>query len=123
MSFLSRLWRSAEPTGTPSDPFKLPAEEETSDTSDEPAKYELVVLNDDAHTFEYVMEVFHDLLGISWDTGYGMAETIHLHGWRVVFTGTWQEVMQKRAEIMARGPDLRLPNSTGPLRVEIHEVE
>ena len=121
MSFLSRLWRSSEPAGTPNAPYELPAEDAPLDQSELPI-YGLVVLNDDTHTFDYVISLFHDVFGISPDTGYGMAETIHLQGWRVVFTGTWQEVVQKRAEVLAYGPDPRMPNSTGPLKVEIHEA-
>lgn len=121
MSFLSRLWRSGTPDGTPNAPYELPAEDESQDQP-EPELFGLVLLNDDTHTFDYVITVLHNVFGISAEAGYAMAETIHLHGWRVIFTGSWQEVVQKRAEVLACGPDPRMPNSTGPLNVEIHEA-
>jgi ATP-dependent Clp protease adaptor protein ClpS len=109
------------PDHRPQEPYELPAEGEPFDLPDEPAEYDLVLLNDDAHTFEYVIALLHDLCGVPRDDGYGMTETIDYRGERVVFRGSWQEVVQKRDEVIAYGPDPRLPNSTGPLGVEIRE--
>lgn len=105
----------------PEEQYELPAEGEPLDLPDEPTEYDLVILNDDTHTFEYVIALLHDLFGVPRDDGYGMTETIDYRGERVVFTGTWKEVMQKRDEVIAYGPDPRLPNSTGPLGVQIRE--
>ena len=103
-------------------PFELPGEEPLDlPEPDESVRYDLVILNDDTHTFEYVIGLLHDVFGVSRDFGYGMAETIDYRGERVVFTGAWREVAQKRDAILAYGPDPWLPFSTGPLRVEIHE--
>jgi hypothetical protein len=102
-----------EPFDLPDEPHELPGEEELK-------TYDLVILNDDTHSFEYVMSLFHEVLGIEWDTGFGMAETIDAYGGRVVFTGTWREVKQKRGEIRAYGPD-PLTGEAEPLQVEIHE--
>jgi ATP-dependent Clp protease adaptor protein ClpS len=98
-----------EPYELPDEPDELPAEEET---------YDLVLLNDDTHSFEYVITLLHDLFGVSWDTGYGMAETIDYRGERVLFTGTRPEVELKRAEVLAYGPD-RWTGTAEPLGVEI----
>jgi ATP-dependent Clp protease adaptor protein ClpS len=110
-----------EPFDLPEEPYELPAEGKPLDLPDESAEYDLVILNDDTHTFEYVIGLLHDLFGVPWDDGFGMTETIDYRGERVVFTGTWQGVMQKRAEVIAYGPDPWLPNSTGPLKVEVRE--
>ena len=114
------------PRGTAANPYELPDEPDGSadapfDLSDGSGRYDLVILNDDTHTYEYVMALLHDLFGISWDWGFAMTETIDWRGWRVVFTGTWSEVARKRDAVLAYGPDPRLPTSTGPLQVEIRE--
>lgn len=103
--------------GDAEEPFELP-DEEPHELPDDPGEYDLVILNDDIHSAEYVVAMLHDLFGISWDFGYGMAETIDYRGERVLFTGTWQEVAQKRAEVLAYGPD-RWTGTKEPLGVEI----
>ena len=65
--------------GTSDEPYELPDEEEPLDLTDEPGQFDLVILNDDTHTYEYVIALFHDLFGISWDFGYGI-DRIHDSG-------------------------------------------
>jgi ATP-dependent Clp protease adaptor protein ClpS len=103
--------------GSVEDPYDLP-EEPSEVPAGEAATYDLVLLNDDTHSFEYVIALLHDLFGISWDTGYGMVETIDYRGERAVFTGTWQEVEEKRSEVLAYGLG-RWTRTTEPLGVEI----
>lgn len=102
-------------------PFDLPDEPLDLPEPDESVEYDLVIIDDDTHTFEYVIALLHDVFGVPWDEGFGMAETIDYRGRRVVFTGTWREVEAKRAAVAAYGPDPRLPTSTGPVNVEIQE--
>jgi ATP-dependent Clp protease adaptor protein ClpS len=113
--------------GTANNPFELPdepdgSEDDSLDLPDESTRYDLVILNDDTHSFDYVVALLRDLFGISWDTGYGMTETIDWRGERVVFTGTWDEVTQKRAGIIGYGPD-PWTGTQEPLQVEIREAE
>lgn len=113
---------SREGNGTAGSPYDLPDEPLELPGESESGTYELVLLNDDVHSFEYVIAMLHDLFGVSWDTGYGMAETIDYRGERVLFTGTWQEAEQKRAEVLAYGPD-RWTGTTEPLGVEVRRPE
>jgi ATP-dependent Clp protease adaptor protein ClpS len=82
-------------------------------------RYDLIIHNDDTHTYEYVIALLHDVFGIPPDAAYRMAKTIDRRGARVVFKGTREEVKRKRDEVTAYGPDPRVPTSTGPLLVEI----
>ena len=111
------------PYDLPEEPSELPVAEELYDLPEpeESVDYELVLLNDDMHTFEYVMALLRDVFGVPWDNGFWVAKTIDHKGRKVVFTGTWQEVARKHDEVLAYGPDPRLPFSIGPLKVEINE--
>src|SRR5262245_59077544 len=89
--------------GDAEDPFELPDEPDELPIEGEP--YDLVLLNDDTHTFEYVTALLGDLFGLPWNEGLELTLRIHERGWAVVFTGTQQEVELKRLQVLARGPD------------------
>ena len=111
------------PHDLPGEPSELPVAEELFDLP-EPEKsvdYELVLLNDETHTYEYVMAMLRDVFGVPWDNGFWMAKTINYKGRLVVFTGALKEVERKRDQVLAYGPDSRLPFSIGPLKVDINE--
>jgi len=116
MGILSWIFRTGgrgaeEPYDLPDEPDEFPIEGDP---------YELILLNDDTHTFEYVIALLGDLFGLSVEEGFALAQEIHERGWAVVFTGTRQEVELKRLQVLACGPDNLMWNSEGPLEVEIH---
>lgn len=82
-------------------------------------RYDLVVLNDDAHTYDYVVSLLREVFEVSEARALAFARAIDRTGRAVVFTGTLDEATRKRDEILARGPDSRLARSVGPLVVEI----
>jgi ATP-dependent Clp protease adaptor protein ClpS len=84
-------------------------------------KYSLIVLNDDTHTYDYVVRLLQEVLGVSAERATAFALAIDKTGRAVVFTGSLDEVTRKRDLILARGPDASEPRSTGPLGVDVVE--
>ena len=68
-------------------------------------------MNDEDHTFEYVIELLAKLFGHSRTHGEQLAHTIHNQGRAVVYTTHKEKAELKREQIIAYGPDPRLPHS------------
>jgi ATP-dependent Clp protease adaptor protein ClpS len=77
--------------------------------------YHVIILNDEEHTFEYVIELLAKLFGHSRTKGEALAWTIHTQGRAVVFTTHKELAELKREQVLAYGPDPRMSKSKGPL--------
>lgn len=77
--------------------------------------YHVIVMNDDDHSFEYVIEMLAKLFGHGVTTAEVMAWTIHTQGRAIVLTTHKELAELKRDQVLAYGPDPRLSRSTGPL--------
>jgi len=77
--------------------------------------YNVVVLNDEEHTFEYVIELLTKLFGHSVDAAKHLTWTIHTTGRAIVYTTHKELAELKREQVLAYGPDPRMDISKGPL--------
>ncbi len=77
--------------------------------------YHVIVLNDEEHTFEYVIEMLAKLFNHARTQGEALAWTIHTQGRAVVFTTHKELAELKRDQVLAYGPDPRMAKSKGPL--------
>ncbi len=66
----------------------------------------VVVLNDDDHSFDYVIEVFRKVFGYSTEKGYVLAKEIHETGRGIVWSGTKELAELKRDQVRSAGPDV-----------------
>ena len=75
--------------------------------------YHVIILNDDDHTIEYVVEMLQAVLGLS--AADALARTLEADstGSSNVRTCALSEAERKRDLIHAFGPDWRLPRSRG----------
>jgi ATP-dependent Clp protease adaptor protein ClpS len=81
--------------------------------------YNVVLLNDDDHTFEYVIHMLQTLFGHPVEKGYQMAVEVHTKG-RVIVLTTNKEVAElKRDQIHAFGPDPLLDRCKGSMSADI----
>jgi ATP-dependent Clp protease adaptor protein ClpS len=83
-------------------------------TKDELSKlYHVIILNDDEHTFDYVIEMLQAIFNI--DYAQALAHTMEADstGSSIVMTTHLEEAENKRDQIHAYGPDWRMPNSRG----------
>jgi ATP-dependent Clp protease adaptor protein ClpS len=67
--------------------------------------YNVVLLNDDDHTYEYVVTMLQQLFGYPREKGYLMACEVDSTGRVIVLTTTKEHAELKRDQIHAFGPD------------------
>jgi ATP-dependent Clp protease adaptor protein ClpS len=67
--------------------------------------YNVVLLNDDDHTYQYVIVMLMELFGYPMEKGYQMAEEVDKTGRVIVLTTTKEHAELKQDQIHAYGPD------------------
>jgi ATP-dependent Clp protease adaptor protein ClpS len=85
--------------------------------------FNVVLLDDDDHTYEYVVEMLRKVFGYAEQRGYDMAKTVDESG-RVIVMTTHKELAElKRDQIIGYGADPRLTRSNGPMRSVVEPAE
>lgn len=107
-----------------SDTVTLPekATEEQTRTRRQPP-YHVILLNDDDHTFDYVIRMLKELFNHPFETGYKMAKEVHEKGRVIVCTTSMERAELKRDQIHAYGKDPLLPRCKGSMSAEIEPAE
>ncbi len=75
--------------------------------------YHLIILNDEDHTIDYVVEMLQAVVGLSVPAAMSCTMEADQTGSSIVYTCALEEAEQKRDLIHAYGPDWRLPRSQG----------
>jgi len=107
-----------------SDTTTLPdveTEEKTSLRKQPP--YHVILLNDDDHSFEYVIFMMKELFGHPEPKGFDIAKTVHLKGRAIVCTTSLERAELKQEQIHAYGPDPLIPRCKGSMTAEIEPAE
>ena len=88
-------------------PITLPAlpKPELEERTKRQPPYNVVLLDDDDHTYEYVILMLQALFGYPPEKGYQMAYEVHTQGRVIVATTTKEHAELKRDQIHAFGPD------------------
>jgi ATP-dependent Clp protease adaptor protein ClpS len=107
-----------------SETITLPREQtqEEQKTKRQPP-YNVVLLNDDDHTFEYVIAMLQQLFGYPREKGYQMAYEVHTKGRVIVMTTTLEHAELKRDQIHAFGPDPLIARCKGSMSAEIEPAQ
>lgn len=77
--------------------------------------YNVIILNDEEHTFVYVIELLIKLFGHSLAAAEELTLKIHHTGRAIVYTTHKEKAELKRDQVLAYGPDPRMDLSRGPL--------
>jgi len=77
--------------------------------------FHVILLNDEDHTYDYVVEMLTKIFAMSEATAFGHAVEVDTKGTTIVLTCELERAEQKRDQIHAYGPDWRLPRSTGSM--------
>src|SRR6516162_1074468 len=93
-------------------------EKEEEKTKRQPP-YNVILLNDDDHTFEYVIAMLQKLFGYPQEKGYQMAKEVHTTGRVIVMTTTLELAELKRDQIHAFGPDPLIERCKGSMSATI----
>ena len=85
--------------------------------------YHVILLNDDDHTFEYVIRMLRQLFGHPEPKGFVMALEVHEKGKCVVLTTSLEHAELKRDQIHAFGADPLSQHSKGSMSAVIEPAE
>ncbi len=77
--------------------------------------WNVVLLDDDDHTYDYVVEMLGSVFGHSWSTAWRMAREVDGNGRAVVWSGEREVAEFKQERIHAFGADPRLERSRGSM--------
>ena len=84
--------------------------------------YNVIIWNDEEHTYEYVIELLMTLFAHPFEKAFQITDAVHHQGRGIAFT-THQELAElKRDQIHAAGADWRMDISKGPIRATIEPV-
>jgi ATP-dependent Clp protease adaptor protein ClpS len=81
--------------------------------------YDVILLDDDDHSFEYVVRMLKTLFGHPLEKGYRMAMEVHTTGRVVVATTNLEQAELKRDQIHAFGPDPLVPLCKGSMSATV----
>jgi len=107
-----------------SDTAVLPeiATEDQTDIRKQPP-YHVILLNDNDHSFDYVIRMMKELFGHPEPKGFQIATEVHEKGRAIVCTTSLERAELKRDQIHAYGPDPLIPRCKGAMSAMIEPAE
>jgi ATP-dependent Clp protease adaptor protein ClpS len=84
--------------------------------------YHLILLDDQNHTYQYVIRMLGDLFGYGPEKGFAIACVVDSRGQAVVLTAGKEEVTRKQDQIHAYGADPFMETSAGSMSAIIEPV-
>jgi len=91
--------------------------------TDSPPAWHVVLLDDDDHTYDYVMRMLGELFAHPPERAFRLAQHVDEHG-RVIVMTTHKELAElKRDQILGFGPDPLLARSAGAMSAVIEPAE
>jgi ATP-dependent Clp protease adaptor protein ClpS len=85
--------------------------------------YNVVLLDDDDHSYEYVILMLKRVFGHPVEKGYKMAQEVDATGRVVVATTNLEQAELKRDQIQAFGPDPLIPRCKGSMSATVEPAE
>ena len=85
--------------------------------------YNVVLHDDEDHSYEYVILMLKKVFGHSVNRGYEMAVEVDTKGRVVVLTTHLEEAELKRDQIQAFGPDPLIPRSKGSMSATVEPAQ
>ena len=98
---------------------------EVFDETDEQLEppYHLILLDDNEHTYHYVVLMLGAIFGYSAEKAFAIACVVDSQGQAILMTGSHDEVKAKQDLIHAFGPDPFMENCLGSMSAIIEPVE
>ena len=85
-------------------------------------RYNVILWNDDDHTYQYVIAMLMELFGYPPEKGYQMAKEVDSQGRVLVLTTTLEHAELKRDQIHAYGKDGSIKSCKGSMYATIEAV-
>ncbi|GBD24023.1 ATP-dependent Clp protease adapter protein ClpS [bacterium HR29] len=89
-------------------------QQESTGESREPL-FHLILLDDDEHTYQYVVVMLNRIFGYSPEKGFAIACMVDSQGQAIVMTGPKEQVLEKQRAIHSFGADPWMPTSKGSM--------
>ena len=86
-------------------------------------RYNVVLWNNDDHTYDYVITMLLELFAHPVEMGYLMAREVDTRGRVIVLTTTLEHAELKRDQIQAYGKDILIADCQGSMSASIEPVE
>jgi len=99
-----------------------PREETRQETRRLPP-YNVVLLDDDDHSYEYVILMLKRIFGYPVEKGYKMAQEVDATGRVVVATTNLEQAELKRDQIQSFGPDPLIPRCKGSMSATVEPAD
>jgi ATP-dependent Clp protease adaptor protein ClpS len=96
----------------------IPETRESADTSLAPL-YHLILLDDNEHTYDYVIEMLGAIFGYGPEKAFALARLVDTTGRVIVETAPHERVVEHQRRIHNYGADPRLPHSQGSMSAVI----
>ena len=96
---------------------------ETTTDTDQPVPWNVVLLDDDFHTYEYVIRMMQELFAHSLERAFQIAKTVDNEGRVICLTTHKEHAELKRDQILAYGPDKLMLESKGSMSAIIEPAE
>ncbi len=85
-------------------------------------RYHVILLDDDDHTYDYVVRMLQELFAHPREQGYLLAKRVDSTGRVIVLTTTKEHAELKRDQILAFGADPLIPGCQGSMTAVIEPV-
>jgi ATP-dependent Clp protease adaptor protein ClpS len=85
--------------------------------------YHVVLIDDDDHSYQYVIALLKTVFGYPAERGYQLAEQVDGDGRVILLTTTLEHAELKRDQIHGYGPDRMLTRSKGSMRAVLEPAE
>jgi ATP-dependent Clp protease adaptor protein ClpS len=82
-------------------------------------RYNVILWNDDDHSYDYVIEMMQKLFGHEKEKGYLIAKEVDKSGKAICLTTTLEHAELKRDQIHAYGPDKHIDRCKGSMSATI----
>lgn len=104
-----------EPTGPIVTTTRPAPQAQTQPETRRQPPYNVVILNDEEHTVDYVIELLVKVFKHSLETADLLTWKVHTEGRAIVFTTHRELAELKREQVLSYGPDPRMEISKGPI--------
>ena len=88
-----------------------------------PPLYQVILLDDDDHTYEYVIEMLTKIFDFTESKAYEHTVEVDSRGHTRLLTCSLEEAERKRDQVHAYGADWRLPRSLGSMAALIEPAQ
>ena len=111
---------SGAATAAPAKPASKPA---PRDKVDRLPPYNVVLLDDDHHTYAYVIEMLGKVFGYDEQKAFTMAEEVDTKGRVILMTTHKEKAELKRDQVLAYGADFRMATSKGSMTATVEPAQ